>query len=596
MTDCAPDPPDAAALPAGTRIKDYEIERVLGSGGLGITYLARDTQLDLPVAVKEYLPADLLTASSGGHRVLRTSDAQARQRFEHGLQHFIDESRALACLRHPHIVRVLRYFEANATAYIVMEYETGQPLTQWLPASAPLDLAALLAVVMPLLDGLEAVHAAGFLHRDIKPDNIYMRTDGSPVLIDFGAARHLLTQEARTNFVSPGFAPLEQYHSQGDQGPWTDLYAIGAVMYWMVTGRRPPEAAARVQADPMEAAVTAGDRAAFGLQALRAIDWALHPDTRRRPRNVGQLRAALRGDAVDAAHPGVSALASGPALPHFTEAGPRNLLCTVLFLDLVGYSGRTMDEQVDIKQNLNQLVTRAIQDVPPASRLAIDTGDGAAICFLADPDEALRSAMLLRKSIGRRFGSRLPVRIGLHMGPVRVVPDINERINVVGDGINVAQRIMDFAEPGQILASGAYHDVISRITDTAAELFRPAGIHRDKHGRPHDLHEVHEGGHRVAEPPSSYTFTSDAPPDRARLAASALRHIEAELSRLIGPMARVLLARALADSPDIASLPERLASHLEDPAQRASFREATRRWLTGPGRQDLKGPGVPPRP
>ena len=164
----------------------------------------------------------------------------------------------------------------------------------------------------------------------------------------------------------------------------------------------------------------------------------------------------------------------------------RNLLCTILFLDLVGYSARSLNDQARIKERLNTLVTRVLDTLPADSRLAIDTGDGAALCFMGDPQEALRAAMLLRDLLAQRYGNSLPVRIGLHMGPVRVIEDVNGRVNVVGDGINVAQRIMDFAEPGQIVASRACFDIMSRIangkkTSTAAStnctFFRipPAG-------------------------------------------------------------------------------------------------------------------------
>lgn len=132
-----------------------------------------------------------------------------------------------------------------------MEYESGDPLKRWLPLNAPLGQGAVLSVILPLLDGLDAVHRAGFLHRDIKPDNIYVRADGTPVLLDFGAARRVTANQDMTNIVSPGFAPFEQYHSQGHQGPWTDIYSLGAVMYWMTTGRKPIESASRVKTDGM---------------------------------------------------------------------------------------------------------------------------------------------------------------------------------------------------------------------------------------------------------------------------------------------------------------------------------------------------------
>lgn len=241
---------DLLALPAGYTVHEYCIERVLGGGGFGLTYLARDTHLDCHVAIKEYLPRDL--AVRGPELAVRPRSSAGNKAFEWGLQRFLLESRALASFHHPGIVRVLRYFRANDTAYMVMEYETGQPLQNWLIGRLPLDRPTLLRIVSPLLDGLEAIHSTGFLHRDIKPGNIYMRADGAPVLLDFGSARRLEVDgldQTMTAVVTPGFAPAEQYHRHGKQGPWTDLYALAGVMYWMVTGKLPLEAFARLRED-----------------------------------------------------------------------------------------------------------------------------------------------------------------------------------------------------------------------------------------------------------------------------------------------------------------------------------------------------------
>ncbi|HWA37737.1 MAG TPA: protein kinase, partial [Burkholderiales bacterium] len=206
---------------------------------------------------------------------------------------FLDESRTLASFRHPHIVRVMRFFEANGSAYMVMEFVEGAPLGDWIKPRRPLPEAHLRALVMPLLEGLEVVHKAGYTHRDIKPGNIYMREDDTPVLLDFGSAR--MQASELTAVVSPGYAPFEQYHTQGNQGPWSDLYALGGVLYWIVTGNRPHEAAARVQQDTMPSAVQAGDRTLYGVELLAAIDWALAPNERDRPQSVVEWREALLG-------------------------------------------------------------------------------------------------------------------------------------------------------------------------------------------------------------------------------------------------------------------------------------------------------------
>jgi serine/threonine protein kinase len=203
----------------------------------------------------------------------------------------MDESRTVASFRHPNIVRVMRFFEANGTAYMVMEFVEGAALGEWIKTRRPLAEAQAAAIVAPLLEGLEVIHKAGYMHRDVKPGNIYIRDDGSPVLLDFGSARQRAVE--LTAVVSPGYAPFEQYHSQGKQGPWSDIYALAGVLYWMVTGTMPLEAPARVRADQMAAAVQAADRARFRPEFLAAIDWALAPFEDQRPQTVAEWRAAL---------------------------------------------------------------------------------------------------------------------------------------------------------------------------------------------------------------------------------------------------------------------------------------------------------------
>lgn len=286
------------ALPVGYELNEYTIEAVLGSGGFGITYLARDNNLQCQVAIKEYLPTDLAVRTAGRTVCARTEAETHGYRI--GLERFLAEARVLASFRHRNIVRVTRFFEANNTAYMVMDYERGLPLRDWVKQHAEPDETQLLKMFLPLLDGLEVVHRAGVVHRDIKPANIYVREeDGSLVLLDFGAARYASTMDSRslTTMVTPGFAPLEQYHTHGAQGPWSDLYAFGGVLYWMVTGEKPLEAPSRARQDSMPAALAlAGGR--YSERLLRAIDWALTPDEADRPKSVSQLRAALTGEAA----------------------------------------------------------------------------------------------------------------------------------------------------------------------------------------------------------------------------------------------------------------------------------------------------------
>jgi serine/threonine protein kinase len=279
------------SLPVGYALHEYRIEKVLGVGGFGLTYLALDSNLNLKVALKEYLPADI--AARGADQSIGPRSPDTAETFGWGKQRFMDESRTVASFRHPNIVRVMRFFEANGTAYMVMEFVDGAALGDWVKPRRPLAEAQVAALVAPLLDGLEVVHKAGFLHRDIKPGNIYVRDDGSPVLLDFGSAR--MRSSELTAVVSPGYAPFEQYHTQGRQGPWSDLYALAGVLYWMVVGSMPQEAPARIRADAMAPAVQAGDRSRFRPEFLAAIDWGLTPFEDQRPQSVAEWREALLG-------------------------------------------------------------------------------------------------------------------------------------------------------------------------------------------------------------------------------------------------------------------------------------------------------------
>src|SRR5689334_4231126 len=274
------------ALPVGTTLGDYRLDAVIGHGGFGITYRAFDSQLAKVVAIKEYLPVEY-AVREGANVVPR--GARFEDDFAWGRERFLDEARALARFRHPHIVPVLRFLEANGTAYTVMEFEDGKSVAELLrkPGTRlPADEAIRLAD--GLLNGLGAVHAQGFLHRDIKPSNIIIRRDdGVPVLIDFGAARLAIggRTQTLTSILTPQYAPIEQYAMDGKQGPWSDIYSAAAVLHHAVAGEPPPEAASRVHGDPYRPlAKTQADR--FDLPFLAAIDKALAFAPAERPQTV----------------------------------------------------------------------------------------------------------------------------------------------------------------------------------------------------------------------------------------------------------------------------------------------------------------------
>ncbi len=284
------------SLEPGYRLHWYRIDRVLGQGGFGITYFAHDANLDHEVAIKEYMP-DGLAVREPDASVRPASDAHA-ERFKWGIDRFMAEARTLDRFKHPNIVRVRAVFEANGTGYMVMEYEHGDSLKTVLADCRTMEEGEISKFVLPLLGGLEKVHERGFIHRDIKPANIMIREDGSPVLIDFGSARQALgaTRQTLTALVSPGYAPYEQYFDKGgQQGPWTDIYGLGATLYRAVTGKPPEDAMDRSRAILDGARDTLEDVRALGwgrysAPFLEAIDHALRFRHQDRPQSVAEWR------------------------------------------------------------------------------------------------------------------------------------------------------------------------------------------------------------------------------------------------------------------------------------------------------------------
>ena len=303
------------ALPQGHRLQEYELVRVLGFGGFGMTYLGFDHNLSKTVAIKEYLPSDIATRTGDNSVVPQAS--QFQDDFEWGLERFLDEARTLARFDHRNIIKVYRFFEAHGTAYIVMEYAEGETVSAFLERKGTLKESELKTILYPLLDGLEMVHEADFLHRDIKLGNIIIRDeDNSPVLLDFGSARQAIGARSRsvTSIITPGYAPIEQYSSRGNQGPWTDIYALGGVCYSALTGEVPDDATDRVRNDPLIPVVECcAGQASSGF--LSAIDWALVVDEGERPQSISVWRTALGEETPRIADAQPSVTASVPAFP-----------------------------------------------------------------------------------------------------------------------------------------------------------------------------------------------------------------------------------------------------------------------------------------
>jgi serine/threonine protein kinase len=389
---------DRVVLPVNTVLDgSYRIVRVVGSGGFGITYEAEDIRLSAKVAIKEYYPHDF--GDRDATMSVRPKSDRHRETFDWGRTNFLQEARTLARFEHPSIVRVSRVYEANSTAYMVMRFEQGQSFEDWLKGlGRPPTQDELDAIVAPLLDALQMMHAQNFLHRDIAPDNVIIRADGTPVLLDFGSARRAVAERshALTGIVKAGYSPQEQYASDGRlQGPWSDFYALGGTLYRAVTGRVPEESTLRVSDDrtPPAAEIAKGTyRPGF----LAAIDACLKVRYAERPQSVAQLRPMMfvapptkpKPSPKPRSIPKAKAKSKPPVnTPTVNAAGRRSLAVVAILVVLGGAYGGYEYARWSAKQ-------------PPPPRAQVNTqveqearsqADAAATKKKADEEEAARA-------------------------------------------------------------------------------------------------------------------------------------------------------------------------------------------------------------
>lgn len=284
-------------LTPGFRLGEYTVIKCLGQGGFGTTYLCADQNLQRSCVAKEFTPRSFVTREANG--ALAVLNPKLQVSFNDALSTFLNEARHLAQFNHPNIARIHRFFQANQTAYFIMEYETGTSLRSLLKGEQSIFTEhEIEAIIEPLCSGIERLHMMQILHRDIKPDNILIRGDGSPVLIDFGAAMNFTSIQDAPVIATHGYAPPEQFNSSLPHGPWIDIYALAATVYEMLFGISPPPSLVRVHCDSMQTARNFG-RGAYSDRLLGLVDKALAVDYRERPRDLKEFMSLLKVDNVD---------------------------------------------------------------------------------------------------------------------------------------------------------------------------------------------------------------------------------------------------------------------------------------------------------
>lgn len=285
-------PQSNTPLPNGYQLLNYRIDKQLSRGGFSLVYRAYDEHNKL-VAIKEYLPSALALRADG--QTVQASSEENLVIFRYGMRCFFEEGRALARIVHPNVVRVLNFFRTNETVYMVMQYEAGRTLQEQIQSHKhTISENFIRHVFGHLLNGLREVHTHKLLHLDIKPANIYLRADGSPVLLDFGSARQTLTHDSPklSPMYTPGFAPPEQYQSMDLLGPWSDIYSVGASIFSCFAGVAPQAADARIYEDKQESAKNIW-HGQYSEELLEIIDWCLRLDQQERPPSVFVLQKAL---------------------------------------------------------------------------------------------------------------------------------------------------------------------------------------------------------------------------------------------------------------------------------------------------------------
>ena len=336
-------------LPKGSVLKGYRIEKIIGEGGFGVTYLALDSVQNNYVAIKEYFPKRYANRQIGNTIISNQSNDDQRV-FKWGLKRFLDEAKALARLAHPNIIAVKKFFELNGTAYLVMDYCEGKPLDKYIEDGTSVSPLKIFQIYAALTNSLKHVHQHGIIHGDLKPSNIIIREDGTPVLLDFGSARQEMLRIA-VGQVSDGYSPPEFYANSEKIGPWSDIYGLGATFYKIITGNKVPIATERIANDAY-VSITSIVKEGYSSNFLALIDQSLKLTTTERPQTISLLQRFLpqTADFNDRFKSSKDSRGTEPALKYQRKSGlswkQASIALSLIILVLVIFS---IDNQTEIK-------------------------------------------------------------------------------------------------------------------------------------------------------------------------------------------------------------------------------------------------------
>ncbi len=549
------------ALKPGAVIGRFELVREVGRGGFGVVYEARDRELGRLVAFKAIWTGE--SPEVREERLLREAEVAAR-------------------LSHPNIVTLFDVGRSEHGPYLVMELLRGWTLAHRL-SQGRLPLRETLRIALELAKGLAHAHGQGVIHRDLTPGNVFLCEDGQVKVLDLGLA-HAFGRRKLDGGTPSYMAPEQRSGAPEDER--TDVFAMGVMLFEMLAGERPfPEEGER----PGRGARGAPELETPEEPALgQLIGRMLSRDPVKRPRDAGEVLAtlALLSKELERTPPAGEA---GGARPHPVLHGPpprrpdehprpdRTWLCSVLFAGIAVYSEQSVELQAEWKARFNRYLADSIDAVPEADRVILDTGDGAGICFLGDPEAAMSCALSLLGTLGHeeaQHGGGMRARIGIHLGPVRLVRDINGNLNALGDGVNVAQRVMGFADEDQVLVSRSFFEVAKCLSESYRLLFTFGGVRRDEHVHEHAVYELHppdptDLGPSVSSAGGAGAQAGNAP--APGLDPAVVERIEARAAAILGPIARHLTRTAAPRASTPLQLIEALAAFITRSEEREAF-------------------------